>query len=202
VVKQPLDRLRSRKKQVTRRVALAINSDLAEKRDRIQSEISKIEVQGRIGMRRGGALPQTDQERLEELHAELNEVMAELSTPENTAWFVVRSLGPKAWEKLCSDHPPTPDQRDQAKKDGIGALAYNTDTFFDDLIPRCVSWVDHDDDTGEEELVPLTAEFVDEMKEGDQWSSGEWFTLCQAASDVNSVVRRVDDLGNVSRRTR
>lgn len=199
MAKQPLDRLRSRKKQVWKRIPIPLDSDIVERRESILSEINRIEIQGRIGQRRGGVLPEDDRLRLEQLQEELDEVTAELS--ENVAWFHVRSLAPRVWEELVSRHPPTKDQRDDARKSGIGVLLYNVDTFFDELVPMCVSWVDTDEE-GNEALVPLTETFVKEMQEGDQWSTGEWNQLCEVASTINSVIRRIDDLGNVSRRTR
>lgn len=194
-MKQPLDHLRSRKKPVWRKLPIALDSLQAE-----ESQQATIEAIGkrdtadkRPGDQRLLQLAEEAEERAEKLREEVLE---------NSAWFIVRSLGPAAYEELQNEHPPTDQQRKDARKEGVqGQLAWNPDTFPRALIPRCVWVIATDEETGEEVEEQLTEEYVKEMYEGDDWNLAECNALLQAAVDVNQT-RRVIDAGNAFGRTR
>jgi hypothetical protein len=196
----PLDHLKSRKKRVTRRVPIAMDNQLLVARDEAKSRFMQADLQAKMGGTRG-IRTQEDQERIAELREELEE--AEQALAGNVEWFEARSLGQKAWDELVSKHPPTDEQRKQAKKDGIGALLYNQDTFLPAVVAACCYWV-HTDDDGEEVLEPLTVKFVDYMQNDPEtpWTQGEILELAEVSTEVNQNTRRVGDLGNASRRTR
>jgi hypothetical protein len=196
-MKAPLDHLRKVKKGTYKRVPIALDSEVLTERDRLRSEVAKLDMQFKLT---GKEPSRAAKEEIDDLKGQLE--IAEDKLEENVAWFHVQSMGPRAWDKLVSQHPPTADQRQQAKKDGIQALLYNPETFPDAAILNCVRYVYVDPDTHEETLEPLTQEFLDEMRDGDQWTAGEILELAEACSDVNVGMHRVGDLGNASRRTR
>lgn len=191
--REPLDHLRSRKKATYRKVALPTDSDLAERYQRAKAELAQAELQLKMvpndakeAQRGLEGDVEEKQERAEQLRKELEETLAR---------FEVRSIGPKAYDKLVSEHPPTQEQRRQAKKDGSGPLLWNEDTFQDALI-AATCWYVYTDEDGVEQKAQLTEEFVKEMNEGDQWSRGDLSTLFQTAFEVNAQIRRTVDLGN------
>lgn len=196
--KQPLDRLRSRKKPVYTRFAIPTDYGKLEARDEAQARVGQLEAQLRLS-------PGLKDEAARVLNAELSSAkedleFAEEELEENIVWFYARSMGPRNFDDLVSRHPPTPEQRQEAKKDGVGPILYNPDTFLPELVTSCVFWIDNPGD--KEVLVPLTDEFVKEMQEGTDWTKGEYLQIAEKAQEVNQVIRRVGNLGNGSRRTR
>lgn len=225
-MKQPLDYLRSNKRPVTRTVWLSLNDELADQVNAAQERARQLRAMSDSKPR----------DRDLKLQAELaeeeaDELLAEMRRPENSAKFVARSLPRQDFEDLQNEFPATDEQRKQAKKDGIGEITWDPDTFPPALITRCVVFAySHDLDTGEpfgidsetgkpiERYAELTPEFVDEIwnskdaTESDEhveraeggapkWNHAEVMSLFSAAFEANQS-RRVVDLGNGSRRTR
>lgn len=190
MTKPPLDHLRSRKNPSYRRISISFDSSFESNRDEVRSRVTQLELRPRVGRQ----LDPGEQIELSSLKDELEE--AERLLQENSATFHVTSLGPTRYEELTSEHPPTPEQRKEAKRDG-NILAWNQDTFPYALLAEAAHYVYVDEDTGEERLEVLGEEFVKEMREGDQWSQGEIMQLVQIAVDVNSAFRRVGGVGNV-----
>lgn len=198
--KQPLDHLRSRKRRVYKRVPLAMDSEVLEARDRSRAEVARLDMQLKLaGARPSDLVVRAAQVELEEARERLLE--AEEALAKDVEWFHVESMGPKPFDALVSKHPPSAEQRTDAKKDGTGPLSFNPDTFPYALIPKCVSYV-FTNGSGKETLEPLTEEFVQEMLEGETWTQGEILELFEASLSVNQGMGRVGDLGNASRRTR
>jgi hypothetical protein len=193
--KQPLDHLRSRKKPVFKRVPIAYDSQQAE-------EATLAEQRAFMRRESAKARPQDQRLLIEAEEAEEEAEKLQDAVLENSAWFMVRSLGPKEYEEMQGRHTPTEEQRKNARRDGVqGVLGWNPDTFPLELIPACCFFIHTDDDTGEETEEQLTPEFVKEMYEGTDWNLAECNALLSAAVEVNQT-RRVVDQGNASRRTR
>jgi hypothetical protein len=189
VSKQPLDRLRSRKKPVSKRVPI-FDTELADRSEQLRQVAA--DARERSNRSPGDAALQAAAQDAEE-----DAVRALDEAVQSADWFVVRSLSPRAYEDLANAHPPTSDQLKDARKQGLMQLAWNPDTFPDALLASCVSY--EDSETGEQ--AQLDESFVKEMHESDDWNAAEIGALVQAAVEVNSV-RRVVDVGKGSRLTR
>lgn len=194
--REPLDRLRSRKKPVTRRLPLITDNDLAELAE--QAKQAAVEARERSDKTPADA---TLRGRADDLEADYEN--ARLDALETAVWFEARSLSPRVFEDLADLHPPTEKQLRDARK-ALGApnlsLRWNVETFQPALIAACVSFVERDE-SGVETFTPLDESFVKEMFEGDDWNAAEINDLWQLAHDVNSQ-RRVVDAGKGSRLTR
>lgn len=200
-MRQPLDHLRSRKKPVTRKVWISLDSDTA---DDLYAALDRL---ADLKDRRDKSPRDADlQARVSEAEEEVERLR--VIARENSAAFVARSLGRTEFEELQNAYPATEIQQKKAKKDGIGALGFNPDTFPPALILASVQYV-CDTDTDEDGkthdvLEPLTEEFVAEIWDGTEegadsvWNSAEVMGLFTAAYEVNQS-RRVLDLGNGSR---
>lgn len=200
-IRQPLDHLRSRKKQVYLDVSIPDDGAYLVARDDARSKVAQLDLRskiGRDGQRQGN-------EELEEAKEALARAEDELEP--HLLWFRATGLPPKKYDALVSEHPPTADQRKEAKKDGISALAYNPDTFLNELVIRCVTFAYVETEDGEIEAArppfpenvqfePISQAFMDEMREDGQWVQGEIAQLWEAAANVNQNIRRVGTLGN------
>lgn len=187
--KQPLDRLRSRKKPVSKRVPI-FDTELADAAEQLRHHA----VEARA---RADSHPADNAMRMAADEAEAEAARANDDAVQSADWFVVRSLSPRAYEDLSNAHPPTTDQLKDARRQGMMQLAWNPDTFPDALLAACVSY--EDSETGE--TAQLDDAFVKEMHESDDWNAAEIGALVQAAVEVNSV-RRVVEVGKGSRLTR
>lgn len=187
-MKQPLDHLRSRKRPVTKRYSVALDSDVADAYIEAKEAYEAARAKSERLPRELGLLHVADEaetlmrERLDDLEAA-------------SAWFICRSIGVNAYEDLVNQHLPTEEQRKKARQEGHGELGWNPDTFPAALIERCTSYVVGVNDDGEEILESLTAEFVKELFEDDRWNTAEVMGLVAAAIEVNSA-RRIVDMGN------
>lgn len=195
--KQPLDRLRSRKKPVSRRIPIVTDSDLAE-------EMERTRVEAVAARERSDRTPGDERLRALADEADIDAETAHDAALESAVWFVAHSLSPRVFEELCNQHPPTPDQIKDARKllgNQFARLRWNVETFQPSLIEACVSFVERDDESGEETITPLDEAFVKEMYEGEDWNSAELGALFDLALEVNSK-RRVVEAGKGSRLTR
>lgn len=198
-MKQPLDHLRSRKKPVSRRLPIALDSEQAERAAlaRAHAVMKREQAEKRVA---GKMQLLPDDQRLLREADEAEEEADRLAEGvlENSAWFVIRSLGPNRYEELQAQHPPTDKQRKEAREDGVlGNLGWNPDTFPIAIIAACCYAIDPE--TQDEEQ--LTEDYVKEMYEGDDWNLAECNALLEAALAVNQQ-RRVVDQGNGFGRTR
>lgn len=205
---RPLDHLRSRKKQVYLDVPIPDDGQYLTARDEARAEFMRLDLQSRMGRSGSGKMPDGLADQVDEARTRLQE--AEEALKPHLIWFRATSLPPKDYDKLVSDHPPTDEQRKQAKKDGITALAYNTETFLLELIVRCVAYAYTESDGeiqnaypdakgkfGDDvKFEPITRDFLKEMEEGGNWAQGEIMILAEAAANVNQNIRRVGTLGN------
>lgn len=206
MAKAPLDHLRSRKKQVYFDFAIPDDAVYLQKVEEAKATFTRLDLQSKMG--RNGQSAGNHAE-VEEAREKLQEAEAELRP--HLLWFRATGLPPKQYDKLVSMHPPTPEQRKEAKKDGITGLAYDHEKFLPLLVTKCVSYiyrVNEDDDVesaypdengkfGDDVMFELlTEDFLDEMQSEGTWSNGEIMQLCEAAANVNQNIRRVGTLGN------
>lgn len=91
-----------------------------------------------------------------------------------------RSIGRVAWDDLLDRHPPTDEQTAEAKKAGLGALNFNSDTY-----PPAVVAASLDDPK-------LTAAEVLDMWDSPDWNGAELQVLFAAALEVNSARHTLD----------
>jgi hypothetical protein len=188
-VKQPLDHLRSRKKPVSRRVAIATDSELADRLNSARLRAAQLHEQ-KDNPQSAREIPDAEDE-VAQLEDEIEPYLA---------WFVARNMGVGAYEDLQSAHPPTPEQVKENRKKGMD-LSWNPDTFPPALLAACVLYEMPAEDGGEPTLEPLTEEFVKEMWDSPDWNQAEVMALFQAAIEVHSL-RRIVEMGNASRRGR
>lgn len=190
-MKAPLDHLRSRKKPVSKRVPIALDTDIADAY--YDTKERAMAARGKADSRPADVKAQL---RAEELEEETEARLQELHT--NSAWFLCRSVGVNAYEDLLAAHVPTEEQRKRARKDGQGELGWNPDTFPPAILVACCSYVaTPETPDAPETLEPLTEEFVKELFESPDWNQAEVMGLVMGAIEVNSV-RRVVDMGNAS----
>lgn len=214
MAKKPLDHLRSRKKPIYFDFAVPEDASYKDKVTELAQKLAMAQLRER---RRVGPTDRLSAEQieLEELKEELEAAQAELEP--HQIWFRARSLPPKEFDKLVTEHPPTEEQRKDAKKQGVLSLLYNYETFLPVLATKCVYYLYTEDENGEiahahppfkpevreaEGLPPvqeeqLTAAFLEEMKEDGHWAAGEISDICQAASNVNQGIRKITEVGNV-----
>lgn len=207
--KKPLDHLRSRKKPIYFDFSIPDDGSYQDRVNELAGQVAQaqLRLRGRSGVEA--------EIELDELKSELERATEELAP--HLLWFRARSLPPKEYDELVTKHPPTEDQRKEAKRLGVQALAYNYETFLEDLATKCIYYLYAEDEDGElvavtpplrddkrekEGLPPVkeqlvTEDFLREMKEEGNWAAGEISTICQAASNVNQGLRRLTELGNV-----
>lgn len=193
-------RLRRNKKPSSQRVGIVMDSRYQNAIDDAQYRLAQLQMRARV---LGGT--QTDRQLANDL-ADAQEALenAQAAALEHTEWFIAKALSPRQYDALLAKHPPTKDQKAEARKDNR-VVAYNIDTFPPELIASCVYLVtpldEPDPETGDmERHEPLTEEFVKEMFEGGdepQWNQGELVALTNAAQAANQAQpQRVAALGN------
>jgi len=207
--KRPLDHLRSRKKPIY--FDFSIPEDTSYKDKLNEATVQLAQAQLRVG-RRSGVEAEIE---VDDLKEKVEQAKADLAP--HLIWFRARSLPPKQYDELVSKFPPTDDQRKEAKRMGVQALAYNYETFLPELATHCIYYLYVEDEDGKISAAmppfdpekrldqglspvmeePLTRDFMDEMKEDGFWAAGEIGDICQAASNVNQGIRKIQDLGNV-----
>lgn len=174
-----LDHLRKAKQAVQRTVVISLDDDLAAEYEEAVSERRRLETLLKIS--KDNVIAKAELEEITEkvlaLEAQLDEV---------TVSFKFRSVGRAAFEELLLAHPPTKDQKDDAKKQGVeGRLSYNVETF-----PICLV-------AAASAEPKLSDEEVKELWHSDQWNQAELMQLFDAALSCNTQ-RRVLDLGKGS----
>lgn len=194
----PLKRLK-RKQPPSKRVGIVMDSRY---QDAIESAERKL---GLLQLRARALGTQGDRQLAADL-ADAEEALeaAQAAALEHTEWFIAKALSTREWDALLAKHPPTKDQKAEARKENR-VVQYNTDTFPPAAIEACVYLVtkldEPDPATGlMERHDPLPREFVKEMFEGgeeSQWNQGELVTLVNAAQAANQQAPvRLEDLGN------
>jgi hypothetical protein len=169
-----MDHLRSRKKPITQRVTLCLDSEVADKFNELSVQVQLIEQQ---------VLDRSTPElrrQLEDKQAELEEMQP--SVEEASCTFVFKSLGRVEFEKLLDEYPPTKEQREAARKKGEDIPNFNVDTFPPVLVAACM-------------IEPeLSLDDVKSLWSDDNWNTAELTSLWLAAFNANQQ-RRVVDLG-------
>lgn len=91
-----------------------------------------------------------------------------------------RSIGRVAWDDLLDRHPPTDEQIAEARRAGLGALNFNSDTY-----PPAVVAASLDDPK-------LSAVEVLAMWDSPDWNAAELQVLFAAALEVNQARHTLD----------
>lgn len=169
------DHLRSKKKAVTRKVAICFDTDLQDAWDLLQQQVANARA----------TLTYRDDDMAKR---ELDDLLAQVEVmkpqiEDVTVEFRFRSLSRRAYDDLQTAHLPTPVQVEEAQKEGLPKPLVNTDSFPPALIAAaCTS----------PEMTPDEAKQL--WEDDENWSSGELTMLYETAIAVNQQ-RRVIDLG-------
>jgi hypothetical protein len=177
------DHLVSRKKPITKTVAIALDPDLAEELE--EARRGRDTAAARAGARANDSEAQA---QLWEAEERLAQVEARMVDEEAVAYFTFRSIGRALYDALVDEHQPTPAQRAKAKSLGMGEIAWNPDTFPPALVAACLV------------TPPLTSDEMQALWRDDAWNQAELNAMLQAAVDVNGS-RRTVELGKGSRKT-
>jgi hypothetical protein len=197
----PFGRLRKHKRPAEERVGIVMESRFQLRVQDAQSRLSKLELKANLHAGKNGSPNRQLADELDEAEEQL--AAARRDAEDHTEWFVAKAMAPRRFDGLAELHPPTPDQRKEARKESQ-TLRWNPETFFPALLAACVHVVTplaEPNDDGETEVhTLLTEEFVKEMHEGgedSQWNVGEINALVEAALKANhSGPQRVAFLGN------
>lgn len=170
-----LDHLRSGKKPVTKTVTIAMDSQVADEYAAAKEEFD-------IARQRVAVRP-NDSAVVDEFNAAEDRYMAARDAmDDNAVTFTFRAIGRERFEAIVLEHPPTKDQKEQARKAGEHRLGWNLDTFPIALIAES----SHEPKLAKHE--------VEELWKSEDWNQAELMTLFFAALEVNQN-RRVVDLG-------
>jgi hypothetical protein len=91
-----------------------------------------------------------------------------------------RSIGRVAWDDLIDRHPPTDEQIAEAKRAGLGALNFNSDTYPPALVAASL------------DEPKLSAADVLAMWDSPDWNAAELQVLFSAALEVNQARHTID----------
>lgn len=171
----PLDRLLSKKKPLTKTVAVVLDPDLAEEfedarrlRDTARMRVDRSPKDTEAAF----ALIESDQK--------LDELRGRLEAEDAVMMFRFRGIGRVGYEQLVDRHPPSAEQRTKAKSQGYEALAWNPETFPQALVAACL-------------IEPeLSFEQVCELWDSADWNQAELQVLLNAAVEVNGTRRTVE----------
>lgn len=174
-----LDHLRKAKQAVQRTVIISLDDDLAAAYEDATADRRRLETLLKISKDNVAAKAELEDviDRILRLEEQLEDV---------TVAFKFRSIGRAAFEELLLAHPPTRDQKDDAKKQGVeGRLTYNVETFPIALVSAA-------------SVEPKLEEVdVKELWDSPEWNQAELMQLFDAALSCNTQ-RRVLDLGKGS----
>lgn len=176
------DHLVGKKKPLTKTVPVVLDPDLAEvyEEARRARDLANARVQVRDDAEAHAQLLDADRA--------LEEVRQRLEDEGAVAYFKFRGIGRAAYEALVDRHPPTAEQRSQAKSKGLDGQAWNPDTLPQALVAACL-------------VEPkLSADEVDQLWASPNWNQAELAVLLTTAIEVNGT-RRTVDMGKDSRRT-
>ncbi len=179
----PLDHLLSRKKAVTKTVAIALDPELAEELE--EARRARDAAVSRANARSTDSEAQAQLWEAEELYAKAEQ---RLIDEDAIAHFTFRGIGRAAYDALVDAHQPTPAHRAKAKSLGMGEIAWNPDTFPPALVAACLV----EPKLTPDEMVALWGD--------DNWNQSELNAMLEAAITVNGT-RRTIDLGKGSKVT-
>ena len=175
--KQPLAKIRDKKKPVRKTVLIASDSEPAERLKGLQEEIRRRKSSPLV---RDGKASPAELSKLSEMEEEADALKAEV---EKTAIkFVFQSIGRRRYEALQAEYPPSEEQIAAAEKEGLQNLQFNPDTFPFALIDAACIEPEHEEGELAEEL------------DSDRWNNAEVQELFGAALTVH-MSRSVVDLG-------
>jgi hypothetical protein len=178
------DFLAGKKKPLKKTVVVVLDPDLAETYEEARRERDVAHARVQVASNNPeahAALLDADQ-ALAVLREQLEEEDA-------IATFTFRGIGRAAYEGMVDRHRPTPEQRTQAKANGMGELAWNPETLPPALVAACLI------------ESALTEAEVAQLWSSPDWNQAELGVLLNAAIEVNGS-RRTVDLGKDFRQTR
>ena len=173
-----LDHLRSAKKPVTRRAYIANDEEVAERFEEAAQKVARLEARHRI-LKDPDDRKQVEQEKVE-AEAELEAAREELKANANV--FVFSSIGPKNFDDLIAENPPTKEQLDKVEEAGGDPkeLGWNPDTFAPALLAK--SCKSHS----------LSKEEWASLWEDPNWNSAELGDLFNTALLANTQKRQIE----------
>lgn len=181
---------RLKKKQArTADVPVYLDDDLASEVEELQRQVEKDRLY--MARVRGNGGEDAEREaRLAEREQRLEEARDELG--DATIWMRFQAVGRKRYEDLLAEHPPTDEQKAEAKDNDLNPPEFNVDTFPAALVAvACVEPDDLaegaylDEDEGRTRY-PRVEEIFDE------WNADEIGAVFRAAWEVNTRRRTVD----------
>lgn len=179
------EELISKKKAVTKTVAIPLDPGLAEELTKAKEE--------RDNLARTAAIRDKDTDaaaRLWQAEENVAQIEQQLRDTDSVAYFKLRAIGRAAFDALVNAHPPTSAQRAKAKSLGLGGeMAWNPDTFPPALVAACL--VDPE----------MTEDQARLLWEDDSWNAAETQALMDAALEVNGT-RSIVELGKDSAKIR
>lgn len=167
----------AKKKPVERTVSIYLEDGPVDHFNEVAQEYERL----RLRRNTGKADDDAGQAELARLKKKVDAARAALE--EVTVYVRFRSIGRRNFEDLMREHPPTEEQKAEAKEKFGQETQYNGDTFPPALIAASAI---------EPELTVEQAEQI-----VNDWNESEAISLFQAAYEVNTQ-RRVADLGKAS----
>jgi hypothetical protein len=168
-----------KKRAATKTVEVVLDPDAARAVHEAEDRVNRAEARVRVTPDDPAA-----QEALWAAREQLEGLRAQAAKDDVVVTLRFRSIGRHAYDDLIRQHPPTPDQQDEAKEAG-GTLNFNPETFPPAVVAACL------------EEPRLSVDEVTEMWESAEWNQAELAELFSAAVDVNSR-RETLDLGKDS----
>jgi hypothetical protein len=162
------DHLRSKKKPITGKVEILLDSEVQNLLDAAQEKVDKATVL---------AADQSPEHlaALEEAKLEYDEAKSEAE--DSVVVFKFRSIGSRAYDDLISAHPITPDQTVKIKEAGGDPVAWNLDSFPPALVNSCMY------------EPTLTDDQFMEIWKSEEWNGAELMSMFYKCLEINSVVR-------------
>lgn len=170
----------ARKKPLTRKVTIVLDGDLADKWNAAEAAFDN----ARFADERGS----TEQTKLDVIEAEdaLDELRPQMA--EATIEFTLRAIGRKQYADLMEQHPPTDEQRKDARRAGTEAT-FDGETFYPAVI--AASLVEPQ----------MSEEDVKELFDSEAFNAAEVLQFVSAVIEVNQSRKTVDLKKGVSAQT-
>ncbi len=156
------DDIRKAHRPVTVTVRICMDGELLDEIHRLET----VDLDRAVDADRDSDMASAGARRVAERIADLRGQAADAEVP-----FTCQAVGPKRWNDLQSEHPPTDEQRKRADRDGQ-RLRFNPESF---PIAATAESLSHP---------TLTVEQVAELHD-DMLNDGQWSTLWGAVAEAN-----------------
>lgn len=164
-----------KKRPATKTVEIVLDPDLAvELRD---AEQAADEAKRRLALRPDDH----DLQTAEWAAAETVEALRVRAADEDAVVTVrFRSIGHVAWDELLNRHPPTDEQIAEAKREGLGPITFNPETYPPAVVAASI------------DEPKLSVDEVQAMWDSPDWNAAELGMLFAAALEANQSIHRLD----------